>query len=87
MRVREQNAALGKSIDIWCHCLWVSTEDTHPVVEIVDGDKEDVWPIVFLRMDCDDRNEKDPYCYAQPSHPNAPHGRPKALDSTRIGGA
>ena len=44
MGVREEHAPRRETIDIRCLRLWVSAEAADPIVEVVDGNEEDVWP-------------------------------------------
>ena len=40
MGLLKKNAMFGKGIYVRCLSLWVSTEATDPVVEVVHGDEE-----------------------------------------------
>ena len=42
MPVGKQGAHLGQAVDVGCLGLRVTAEATDPVVQVVDGDKEDV---------------------------------------------
>lgn len=49
MRVRKENPAAGKPIDVRRQRLRMAAQAADPVVEIVEGDEEDVWTRARVR--------------------------------------
>ena len=45
MRLLEENPLAGKLVDVGSLRLWMSSEASNPVVQIVDGDEQNVRPI------------------------------------------
>ena len=52
MGLFEEHAPRCKPIDIGSFCLWMSTETTDPVVQIVDGKKQNIGSFSRKATDC-----------------------------------
>ena len=49
--IGEDNAAFGQAIHIRRQCLWVASEKTDPVIEVVDGYEQDIGaPRLIVRV-------------------------------------
>jgi len=46
MRICEQHALLGDTIEIWRYTLGMSAHGPHPIVEVIDNDKDDVGSLI-----------------------------------------
>jgi hypothetical protein len=42
--IRKGHAHFGESVEIGSFCLPISPKMSHPVVQVIDGDKQDVGP-------------------------------------------
>ena len=52
MGLFEEHASFGEGIDVRCLGLWMSTETTDPVVQIVDGKKQNIGSFSRKATDC-----------------------------------
>ena len=46
MGIRKKGAARSELVDVWRKRLRVPIHTSYPVVEIVDHDQENIWPLV-----------------------------------------
>ena len=49
MGLFKKHAALGKGIDVWCLSLRMATQTSDPVVQIIDGKKQNVGSFTGLQ--------------------------------------
>tara|TARA_B100001057_G_scaffold33756_1_gene30623 strand:- start:3124 stop:3291 length:168 start_codon:yes stop_codon:yes gene_type:complete len=49
MGLLKEHAPFGEGIDIGSLGLWVASETTDPVIQIINGKKEDVWSFSSLQ--------------------------------------
>ena len=52
MGLFKEHATFGQCIYVWCLRLWMPSEATDPVVEVIDGDEQDVRSFSRKATDC-----------------------------------
>lgn len=55
MGIGKQRASLGKSIDVRCQSLRMASQTADPIIQVVDGNQEDIGAFIGLRS----RTESD----------------------------
>ena len=57
MGLLEEDALAGQLVDVWSLRLGMSSKTTNPVVQIVDGDEQDVRRFVFGKTGANQQQE------------------------------
>ena len=68
MRVQEQGASFREPIDVWRTCIWMSSETSDPVVQVINRNEKHVWLLHRTHGRSGDRDQRQQNQEPRPHH-------------------